>query len=81
MLENILKDKNYIMINDSYDYLLKLPIHTLTEESIEKLTNEEAEKKTLYNNLLEAKIEEIWINELEELFHAYKKDKKRINKE
>jgi len=59
-----LVDKDYWKINESYDYLLKLPIYTLSQEEIDKLMKEKQE-------LLEERVElnkmtskDMWLEEL-----------------
>jgi len=41
-----LKSLKYIEIDGSYNYLLNMPIHSLTKERFEELLNEEGNKKT-----------------------------------
>ena len=40
-------DKEYTMINNSYDYLVKLPIYTLSQEEIDKLLSTKQELESL----------------------------------
>ena len=75
-LELILQNRSYPKYNKTYDYLLKMPIHTLTQDSIDKLTMDRDEKKSLYDNLQKSSIKDIWLSELHELFDEYKKYKK-----
>lgn len=47
---DIIKDlvtNDFDMVNDSYNYLLSMPIHSLTKETYEQLLKEVAEKKAL----------------------------------
>jgi len=62
--------KQKIIINKdklSFDYLIKMPLDTLTEEKIKELENSENKKKIEYNKLNELKIDKIYLNELKEL--------------
>ena len=36
-IQSQLKEKDYPLINGTYDYLMKLPIYNLTQEEIDKL--------------------------------------------
>lgn len=56
--------ENIIKRNESYDYLLNMPIMSLTEERLEKLRNEIKAKKESLDKLKESDLAEIWINEL-----------------
>jgi DNA topoisomerase-2 len=63
IIEQIAKHK-LLKINNSWDYLLELKIHVLTEEKIKDL---ETKMKTMFNELTKLKemqIETIWKNEL-----------------
>ena len=70
-LDNIEKQlseiKNIIKINDSYEYLLNMPIHSITKERYMKLKESIKELKTEYDNIKELSLESLWINDLEKL--------------
>ena len=53
--------------NESYDYLLGMPIYQLTQEKIDELKNQEKEKNAEYKSLNELTAEDIWKHELVEL--------------
>ncbi len=53
--------------NESYDYLLGMPIYQLTHEKIEELKKQEKEKNAEYKSLNEMTAEDIWKYELIEL--------------
>jgi DNA topoisomerase-2 len=54
-------------INNSYDYLLNMPIYQLTFEKIEELKKQKEIKETEYNKLNKMKPHDIWKDELVEL--------------
>ena len=68
----MLSCRNYDLIDDSYKYLVSMPISSLIEENIEKLTNDKKEKEKERNDLLNTSIENMWIKELKELSSYYK---------
>jgi len=74
--ENIiqqLKDMDCWMINESYDYLLRLPIYTLSQEEIDKLMKEKEELLKERLELCNTPIEELWLEEIKFLMKTYKK--------
>ena len=61
------KDKSIDNIGTDYDYLIKMPIYSLSQDKIDEL-QKELEKHTNEYNILENKsVKEIWLSELEEL--------------
>jgi len=77
-IEKQLNDKNYYKNNDSYDYLLRLPIYQLTLEKKEKLEEEVRELKDKIETLKSLSITEIWKTELNELLKEWLKHKEEI---
>ena len=53
--------------DDSFDYLLTLPIHSLSKEKLEALKNELKEKKEELKEVKNSKISDVYYSELEEL--------------
>ena len=68
-----LTSRNYPLINDSYDYLIKLPIYTLSQEEIDKLLTEKEKLETNYDKLQKTSKQQLWISELDEFTKMYKK--------
>ena len=66
-IENDLNNMKFIKIEDSYNYLLNLPISSLTKEKYEELINKLENLKKEYENYNKLSIYDIWINELNEL--------------
>lgn len=63
-LEKIDKIKK---VNDSYDYLLAMPIHSLTIEKMEELKKQIETEKAEHKNIKATTIQTMWINDLTEL--------------
>ena len=55
----------------NYNYLIKMPMDSVSEEAVEKLMNQKGEKEAELNALSVMNIEEIWLNELTELKNEY----------
>ena len=60
---------------DIYDYILKLPIYSLTKEEMEKVMNEYTKVELDYQELDNTSISEMWIKELNTFCKEYKKMK------
>lgn len=54
-------------VNDSYDYLLNMPIYTLTREKIAELKAQILKLKEEYNSIKNQTIQEIWTQDLKVL--------------
>lgn len=70
---NLLESRNYDKLdnNDEYDYLIKMPMNSVTEENINKLTNLHDEKTQLLEILHNTSEEQMWISELDSLLEQY----------
>ena len=68
-----LSEKEYPLINESYDYLLRLPIYTLSQEEIDKLMKVKGDLEREYKDLQETTIKELWLLELTVFEKFYKK--------
>tara|TARA_B100000212_G_scaffold307839_1_gene257221 strand:- start:137 stop:1165 length:1029 start_codon:yes stop_codon:yes gene_type:complete len=72
-IQDQLSSKGYQLINDSYDYLVKLPIYTLSEDEISKLMKQKDDLIEEYNTLQEKSIENLWLDELSIFEKMYKR--------
>ena len=59
--------KNIIMQNDSFDYLLNMPMHSITKEKYIKLKETIKELKNKLTEIKNISIEEMWLNDLNQL--------------
>lgn len=64
---NLEKIKDIVKVQDSYDYLLKMPIYTLTLEKIQELNTLLSEKTNELKTLESKSPEEIWLEDLYEI--------------
>ena len=78
---DLLKSMKYDSIgSDEYNYLIKMPMDSVSEESVEKLINEKKNIMDTIKNLEETTIHQLWIQELDILkkeyvaFNLYGKD-------
>ena len=71
---NETSDFDFENINNEYDYLIKLPIYSLSKDKIDELEKELEKLNNDYTTLFNKTIEEIWIEELDELLIYYKRN-------
>ena len=69
----VLENKGYDLIDDDndYKYLRKMPMDSVSEEEVTKLTNQHNDKEQDLEFIKSKTIQEMWINDLEELNTAY----------
>jgi DNA topoisomerase-2 len=77
-IEKQLHEKDYYKYEDSYDYLLRMPISQLTNEKKEHLEKEVAKLKLDIDELKDTSIIDIWENELKLLLEEWIKHKNDI---
>src|SRR5690606_24332462 len=54
-------------IDDSYNYLLNIPVYSLTKEKVDEYKATKKEKADELKELKKTSIEELWLRDLEEL--------------
>ena len=71
-INTMLSSMNFDRIEDSFDYLIKLPMNTVSKENVDKLMNEKANVEVELAKLEQTTIQQIWLNELEKFEREYK---------
>ena len=82
VIDELLSTLHLIKINDSYDYLVKMPMISVSMENIQKITKEKEEMEHEISFLQNTSIQKIWLQELELLeqqYDMYKKKRILIN--
>jgi DNA topoisomerase-2 len=72
-IEVQLEKHKFPKIENSYNYLLSMPIYNLTREKIEELKKQEEEKQADFDVLVEKTPQKIWLEDLSELENVYDK--------
>ena len=67
----MLEGKGYMMKDDSYKYLIKMPMDSVSEENVESLIHDMETKQKEYDDLMATREQEIWLHELQKLRKAY----------
>ena len=73
LLTKLKFDKNPNQEDQPYNYLIKMPMDSVSEESVSKLLKDKEDKQQEYNILEKKSVETIWLEELEELKIEYMK--------
>ena len=72
-IEDQLEKNKFPKNDDSYNYLLSMPIYNLTQEKIDELKKQETEKQSEFDLLIEKTPEKLWLTDLEDLEESYDK--------
>ena len=69
----MLEENNLDRIDEDYKYLLKMTMDCLSLENVNKLNSEYQIKQDQYQHLNNKTIKRMWVDDLVQLKHAYKK--------
>jgi DNA topoisomerase-2 len=67
IIKQLEKFDKIIKLNDSYDYLLNMPMRSMTKEQLKKLLELVKSQKEKLNSLKETTLEQMWLSDLDEL--------------
>ena len=70
-VSELLKTKKYDLMEESFNYLTRMPMDSVTDENVEKIISDKKKMKEVYDNLTSTKEEQIWLRELSELKERY----------
>lgn len=62
-----LQKNEFKMVSDSYDYLLKMPVTSFTEEMLEKLQKEIDDISGRLEDVKKTSVEQMWLNDLDDV--------------
>tara|TARA_B100000424_G_C22569208_1_gene321317 strand:- start:60 stop:527 length:468 start_codon:yes stop_codon:yes gene_type:complete len=83
MINDMMIEKNFNKVDDSFNYLIKMSMDSVSEENVEKLKKEYSEKQKQLKHLESMSINDIWfqdIFELEKHLELPKKIKIKVKK-
>jgi len=72
-LDAKLAEMEYDLVDESYDYLTKIPIYNFTVDKVAELKDDIQKKEAYLNALQNTTIKEMWMKDLEAFEEAYKK--------
>ncbi len=65
---------DYTKMNNHYDYLIKLPMNSVTQENVSSLLKDKQIKTSLKDTLFSTTIEDMWLSELQILQSSLARD-------
>lgn len=82
VIDDLLEAKQYDKLgkDKDYKYLVKMPMDSVSQENVERLLNEHQKKEKELEKIQSTTIQEMWLNELKELGHAYSEYKEERSK-
>jgi len=73
-IEKQLKNRKFDLYNDSYDYLLNMPLYSLTVEKIKELKELIKKLKEEYKKIENTTVNQLWLQDLEKIEPLIKKE-------
>jgi DNA topoisomerase-2 len=67
-IHDLLESKKYRLVDNTYQYLTKMTMDSVSKENVEKLKKQYDDKKKELEEIQKKTIEQMWYSELEELF-------------
>lgn len=67
IIEQISKFDELILVQDSYNYLINMPMHSVSKDTVEELIQKVKELESKYQELFDTSCEQLWINDIKDL--------------
>ena len=76
----MLQRKKFDMLDndEDYKYLTKMSMDSVTEENVEKLSNQYNDKKSELETLKKTTTEQMWMKELDDLYVEYTRHREQL---
>jgi DNA topoisomerase-2 len=74
-VNDLLTARKYDRIEDSFNYLVKMPMDSVTQENVDAILREKGELKNELDVLIGTPVEQIWMHELDIFAESYAKYK------
>ena len=72
-VKELMTSKGFDQMDGNFNYLIKMPMDSVTEENVEKILKEKNDAEKDLNKLKKTTLETMWLSELETLQSEYKK--------
>jgi DNA topoisomerase-2 len=66
-IETYLDEHSYLKVDDKYDHLIGMPVHNLTEEKKDQITEQLRILKSDHETLVTTEIETMWKNDIKNI--------------
>ena len=79
-IQEMLQRKKFDMLDndEDYKYLTKMSMDSVTEENVEKLSNQYNDKKSELETLKKTTTEQMWMKELDDLYVEYTRHREQL---
>ena len=80
-IDEMLIANKFDKINDDYDYLIKMPMNSVSKENVERIMKEKADTELELDTLRKTSLEQLWMRELdvfESEYNEYKAQREKI---
>ncbi len=67
IVEQISRFDEIIKYQDSYNYLINMPMHSVSTDTVDELIKKVQELETKYTELLNTSLEQLWLNDIKDL--------------
>ena len=72
-VKELMTSKGFDQMDGNFNYLIKMPMDSVTEENVEKILKEKTDAEKELSKLKKTTLETMWLSELESLQTEYKK--------
>lgn len=73
VLEDTLEQREYMKIDDSFDYLTRIPIYNLTKDKVMELEADVVSSKTTFDRIAATSAQDMWLTDLDAFEKEYEK--------
>lgn len=70
-VNDLLLSMKFVKLEDSFDYLIKMPMNSVTNENVDKILKERDEIQLLLNETISKSIQNMWLNDLDVFEKTY----------
>ena len=67
IIEQISKFKEIVKVEDSYNYLINMPMHSVSKDTVDELVKRVKELKDKFKEIEKTSVEQMWLNDIKDL--------------
>ena len=67
IIEQISKFKEIVKVEDSYNYLINMPMHSVSKDTVDELIKKVKELKDKFKEIEKTSVEQMWLNDIKDL--------------
>jgi DNA topoisomerase-2 len=70
-IDELMETHSFNEVDNSFDYLIKIPMNSVSKENIDKILKDEANKREELETLVGTSLNQLWLNDLQEFETEY----------